>query len=82
MNGINSLVDIIVHLQSPIFNMRMMSILNTHLSTALLNVVDTTEENIHLLEHDVSCFWDNEDNEQREEYVYTGEEEECVASFN
>ena len=37
------------------------NILDTHLSTTLLDVVWTTEENIHLLQGNLSRLWDEED---------------------
>ena len=58
----------------------MVSILNPHHLSTVIDVVLAAEQSINLLEHDSPSLGDKEVNKQRQEYVYPGEHIEGVES--
>jgi hypothetical protein len=58
----------------------MMSILDTQLCAALLNMIDAAEKSVHLLEHYVTGFRHDEDHKQSKEHVDATEKVEGEAA--
>ena len=48
---------------------------------SFVDMVDTTEERVHLLECNATGLWNDEDDEDGKEDVNTSEEEEGIAAF-
>jgi hypothetical protein len=57
----------------------MTGVLDLHNLTTLRNVVYATEERVHILESNLPGLGDEENYEDCETDVYSGEEEECIA---
>ena len=63
-----------------ISSMSMMSILNSQCSTSFLNMVYSTEKNVHFFKDNIAGLGDKEDNKECQETIDATKEEERVAN--